>query len=596
LATRFRALFVLRNLGCNESVKWIGKCFSDKSALLKHELAYCLGQTQNASAVPILIDVLEDEEQETIVRHEAGEALGAIGDPLALPTLRKYLTHSEPALVETCELAIQRIEWLLNKRRNDSEFVDNRSPYNSVDPSPASSERDVKKLGEILVDASKSLWQRYEAMFALRNLNTDKAIEALSKGLECPESALFRHEVAYVLGQTQSPIAVKSLRSHLECLNENHMVRHECAEALGAIATEQCEELLKKYLHDNESCLSLNDVGRLYKVSDDVVKRLSFDKILPIRFAKQIETLNECVWLCRRPFLEVINCLKAVRTTAPNLRIVLWGKFGTGKSTTLYQTLHYAHLHQWIVFTVRSGIYLTRSAKEIQMSTYHPGRIDVPLQAIEMLQLFKQNNAPYWSKLSELKTGKNYEWTKVEKTSMGRPITDIVEMGLSAPFIASDCVGALLRELKWHATENHFRLLFVIDDANSLFGKTTVKRADRSYAAANDLTLVHHIRKTNGACVMVADKKELSDARDAVTIPLNTPLELFGEEGFDAIEPFIPIETELYTEQETNALYDYYKQKHWIATQNGRSEVGRKQLMYLSAFNPFDYERLCAFL
>ena len=63
LAARFRALFVLRNIKDNQSVSWIGKAFSDPSALLKHELAYCLGQMQNKSAIPVLSEVLEDVKQ-----------------------------------------------------------------------------------------------------------------------------------------------------------------------------------------------------------------------------------------------------------------------------------------------------------------------------------------------------------------------------------------------------------------------------------------------------------------------------------------------------------------------------------------------------
>lgn len=43
-------------------------------------MAYCLGQTKDPTAVPILIDVLENLQMEPIARHEAGEALGAIGD------------------------------------------------------------------------------------------------------------------------------------------------------------------------------------------------------------------------------------------------------------------------------------------------------------------------------------------------------------------------------------------------------------------------------------------------------------------------------------------------------------------------------------
>ena len=72
LKLRFRALFTLKNLGGDKAVEHISKCFEDSSALLKHELAYCLGQMKNSSAVPELMAVLSDENQQTVVRHEAG--------------------------------------------------------------------------------------------------------------------------------------------------------------------------------------------------------------------------------------------------------------------------------------------------------------------------------------------------------------------------------------------------------------------------------------------------------------------------------------------------------------------------------------------
>ena len=71
------------------------------------------------------------------------------------------------------------------------------------------------------------------------------------KGLKC-KSALFRHEIAYVLGQIQSPVSINALRENLEDTTENHMVRHECAEALGSIASNECVEILKKYAHDSQ--------------------------------------------------------------------------------------------------------------------------------------------------------------------------------------------------------------------------------------------------------------------------------------------------------------------------------------------------------
>jgi len=251
LASRFRALFLLRNTKCDRSVAWICKAFSDSSALLKHELAYCLGQMQNPTAVVSLIGVLKDINQEPMVRHEAGEALGAIGDARAISVLGEYQHDSIPEVAETCQLALQRIRYYTEgSERQGSPAV--QTIYDSVDPAPASSTVDVDQLSKMLVDDKGTLWHRYRAMFALRNINSPEAIKALAKGLYCMDSALFRHEVAYVLGQIQSPLAIPELSDALRRADESGMVRHECAEALGAIATPECRKLLEEYVRDKE--------------------------------------------------------------------------------------------------------------------------------------------------------------------------------------------------------------------------------------------------------------------------------------------------------------------------------------------------------
>lgn len=70
---RFRALFTLKNIKGELAIKLIEQAFSDDSDLLKHELAYCLGQMQDPAAIPVLIKVLEDVNEVPMVRHEAGK-------------------------------------------------------------------------------------------------------------------------------------------------------------------------------------------------------------------------------------------------------------------------------------------------------------------------------------------------------------------------------------------------------------------------------------------------------------------------------------------------------------------------------------------
>jgi len=72
MKARYRDLFTLRNLGGTAAIDCIAAGFVDTSALLKHEMAYCLGQMQDDYALSILRNIIEDQEQHVIVRHEAG--------------------------------------------------------------------------------------------------------------------------------------------------------------------------------------------------------------------------------------------------------------------------------------------------------------------------------------------------------------------------------------------------------------------------------------------------------------------------------------------------------------------------------------------
>ena len=113
---RMRALFALRNIGCRDSVEALSAAFSSPSALLKHEIAYVLGQMQNPLAIPSLINRLQDTTEDVMVRHEAAEALGAIGDRRALSILEQYKDDSQIVVAESCEVALDLLEWVASKR------------------------------------------------------------------------------------------------------------------------------------------------------------------------------------------------------------------------------------------------------------------------------------------------------------------------------------------------------------------------------------------------------------------------------------------------------------------------------------------------
>lgn len=63
---------------------------------------------------------------EPMVRHEAGEALGAIACPSVKEILQKYAQDPCPEVAETCQIALGRVEWV------EKSGKDTNSPYDSV--------------------------------------------------------------------------------------------------------------------------------------------------------------------------------------------------------------------------------------------------------------------------------------------------------------------------------------------------------------------------------------------------------------------------------------------------------------------------------
>ena len=54
--------------------------------------------------------------------------------------------------------------------------------YRTVDPAPSLSSTNIEELKGILLDENRSLFERYRAMFALRDIGTDEAVLTICEG------------------------------------------------------------------------------------------------------------------------------------------------------------------------------------------------------------------------------------------------------------------------------------------------------------------------------------------------------------------------------------------------------------------------------
>lgn len=282
VCAKYKDVFALRNRLDEGAVPALIALFEGTpSVLLRHEIAYALGQMQRGDAVPFLSRLLTDAAEHPITRHEAAEALGAIADPASLALLREHAADGAEEVAQTCALALARLDFHIAKgscgcekrplevlrlerererapagepparaaERPASPADGPSSIYNYVDPAPPADAAPVATLRARLLDAALPLFERYRALFALRDAvpkDGDAAVEAVASafGSDC---ALFKHEAAFVLGQLEELAAVPALVAVLRREDEHPMVRHEAAEALGAIGSAEAMEVLREH-------------------------------------------------------------------------------------------------------------------------------------------------------------------------------------------------------------------------------------------------------------------------------------------------------------------------------------------------------------
>ena len=160
-----------------------------------------------------LENIVEGDYAQIIV-HEAVEALGNLDDGNTVTLLNRYRNSDKEIsemVVETCELAQDLIKWNQETDHGKTENLDmTKLKFRTNDPAPPFNYKDdeqytdVKKLTEILLDDKNyTLFNRYRAMFTLREIYTEETCIAICQTLTKENfancSALLKHEVAFVL-------------------------------------------------------------------------------------------------------------------------------------------------------------------------------------------------------------------------------------------------------------------------------------------------------------------------------------------------------------------------------------------------------------
>jgi deoxyhypusine monooxygenase len=128
LFLRYRAMFALRDLASPPdlptavpAVQALATGFADSSELFRHEIAFVFGQLSHPASIPALTAALSNVEEASMVRHEAAEALGSLGDEEGVEaTLKKFLHDKEKVVRESVIVALDMAEY---EKGGDTEYA-----------------------------------------------------------------------------------------------------------------------------------------------------------------------------------------------------------------------------------------------------------------------------------------------------------------------------------------------------------------------------------------------------------------------------------------------------------------------------------------
>ncbi|XP_023569352.1 28S ribosomal protein S29, mitochondrial isoform X2 [Octodon degus] len=307
--------------------------------------------------------------------------------------------------------------------------------------------------------------------------------------------------------------------------------------------------------------------GQHYTIPLQELKTV-FPHGLPPRFVMQVKTFGEACLMVRKPALELLHHLKNTNFAHPAVRYVLYGERGTGKTLSLCHVTHFCAKHGWLILHIPDAHLWVKNCRELLQSTYNKQRFDQPLEASTWLKNFKTTNECFLSQ------------------------------GITRVKNATDAVGIVLKELKRQSSSGLFHLLVAVDGVNALWGRTTLKRGDKSPIAPEELALIYNLRKMlrndwcGGATVLTLSQTGSLFKPSKAYLPH----ELLGKEGFDALDPFLPILVSNYNLKEFESCIQYYLENSWLQHEKAPTEEGKKELLFLSSANPTQLERLCACL
>ncbi|XP_018327200.1 28S ribosomal protein S29, mitochondrial [Agrilus planipennis] len=379
----------------------------------------------------------------------------------------------------------------------------------------------------------------------------------------------------YIFRYNKNP---KSLITSFQCLTT------------AALPTERIDSfrcVINNPLEQNEG-----HIGQFYRVPEDVVSKLFSQGGLPKSFRIQTKTFAETCLMIRKPSIDIINCIKNLDFSKPVPRFVLYGQKGVGKSLSLAHIVHYGYEAGFLLVHIPWLGEWMRRPKDSSPSETKEGYTNINLDIASWLVHFKNQNSLLLEK-ANLKTTQTYKWTKREETVANSNLMDLVDHGINRIKFASDCVLALLNEIKQLSKSGKCKTLVAIDGFNAFFYPETRIRTEKK-----EIVHPHNVSVTEGflsltrfdwknaVAVLIVDELAIAEKDQTSYFPRY----LLGKDGFEHLDPFIPVLVNGYSNKEFLSCMNYYRERRWVQPLPGLDD----ELSVISSSNPYKLMQLCA--
>lgn len=329
-----------------------------------------------------------------------------------------------------------------------------------------------------------------------------------------------------------------------------------------------------------------NHLGKFYKISEETRNVIFKHGGLTKTYEKQLKTFGETCLMIRKPAIDIMNYVRNTDFTKPINRYVLYGELGTGKSKTISHLLHFAHASKYLIVHVPWIPYWFKNPKDFGPSPIYEGMTDLPINAAAWLVHFKTQNLDLLKSL-DLKITKEYVWTKRETTPAGAQFLELIDHGINRAKFACEVIKVLLDEIKIASSSEKVTTFVAIDGFNNLFYEHTNLRGKFNVMIPSHkitlrqpfLDIVNH-DWNNGFVVLTVDRlAQYGWKRES-----NLPLYLLTREGFEHLDPFLPIKMDNYDAREYESCIEYYVNRKWI---QNVGEGFEKELEFLTNKNPY---------